>query len=93
LEDRRRCSREIYGEVPIFTAFPQDVTGLKFHTLDCGCIYYQRVYRDGDLDPRVKIYRDADQGPCEICMVQGEGWKERVVDEAMICNGEFQALA
>ena len=43
----------------IFTASPKDVTGLKFYVLDCGCVYYQRVYRDGDLDPQVGIYRDA----------------------------------
>lgn len=72
----------------------QEVTGLKFYILDCGCIYYyQRVFRDGNLDPQIGIYRDAEHGPCEICMVQGEGWKEKVVDEAMICNREFQALA
>lgn len=27
---------------------------------------------DGDLDPQVGIYRDAEDGPCEICMVQEE---------------------
>ena len=51
----------------IFTAFPQDVAGLKFYILNCGCIYYQRVYKDGDLDTQIGICRDADRGPCEIC--------------------------
>ena len=31
----------------IFTAFPEEVTGLKFYVLDCGCIYDQRVFPDG----------------------------------------------
>ena len=44
----------------ILSAFPQEVTGLKFFTLDCGCIYYPRVFRDGDLDPHAGIYRDAE---------------------------------
>lgn len=30
----------------IFTAFPKEITGLKFCILDCCCIYYQRVFRD-----------------------------------------------
>ena len=74
----------------IFKAFPQEVTGLKFYILDCGCIYYQRVFSDGSLDPQVGIYRDADNGPCEICMLQEENWKETVVDETVICDFEFR---
>ena len=76
----------------IFTAFPQEVAGLKFYILDCGCIYYQRVFKDGNLDPQIGIYRDAEHGPCEICMVQDEGWKERVIDEESIYNCNFQTL-
>ena len=53
----------------IFTAFPQEVTGLKFYMLDCGCIHYQRVFEDGSLDPKIGIYRDAVDGPCEVCVV------------------------
>ena len=74
----------------IFTAFPQEVTSLKFYILDCGCIYYQRVFRDGDLDPQVSIYSDAENGPCEICMQQEESWKERVVEEAVVYTSKFQ---
>jgi len=58
----------------IFTAFPQEVSGLKFYFLDCGCIYYQRIFIDDSLDPQIGIYRDAENGPCEVCMVQDEGW-------------------
>lgn len=74
----------------IFTAFPQDVTGLKFYTLTCGCIYYQRVFRVGGLDLKTGIYRDAENGPCEICMLQDENWSDRVLDETIVYNSKFQ---
>ena len=35
----------------IFMAFSKEVTGLKLYVLDCGCIYYQRAFGDGNLDP------------------------------------------
>ena len=48
----------------IFSAFSQEVTGLKLYVLDCGCIFYQRVFKDGGLDPQIGIYRNAEDGPC-----------------------------
>jgi len=77
----------------IFTAFPQEVTGLKFYIFDCGRIYYQGGFRDGNLDPQVDIHRDAEDRLCEICVLKKESWEDRVIDEAMICSGEFQELA
>lgn len=74
----------------IFTAFPKDATGLKFYILDCGCIYYHRVFGDGKLDTQTGIYRDANDGPCEICMLQEETWTERVIDERIVYNSKFQ---
>jgi len=74
----------------IFSSFPKDVTGLKFYILDCGCIHYQRVFRDGELDPQVGIYRDAEDGPCEFCMHLDKDWGDRVVDEAIVYNSRFQ---
>jgi hypothetical protein len=74
----------------IFTAFPQEVTGLRFYSLSCGCIYYQRVFRDGGLDPGIGIYRDAGDGPCEPCMRFAKDWKSRVLDETMIYRSVFQ---
>ena len=70
----------------VFKSFPQDVGALKLYSLDCGCIYYQRVFPDGNLDAQVGIYRDAQDGPCEKCMLMEETWKERVVDEIVVYN-------
>ena len=74
----------------IFTAFPQDVTGLRFYLLDCGCIYYQRVFRDGNLDAQIGIYRAAENGPCETCLAQAKTWENRVIAEKVAYNSEFQ---
>ena len=76
----------------VFTAYPQDVSGLKFYTLDCGCIYYHRVFRDGLIDPKLGIYRDAEDGPCEICMSLKEDWDGRVIDQTMVYNSGFQLI-
>lgn len=70
----------------IFTAFPRLVTGLKFYILDCGCIYYRRRFVDGTLVSKAGIYRDAADGPCEICMTMDERWKDRVLDETVVYN-------
>ena len=74
----------------IFAAFPKHVTGIKFYILDCGCIYYQRIFEEGGLDPKVGIYRDAASGLCEICMSQDKNWNDRVIDETMVYSGKFQ---
>ncbi len=75
----------------IFSAFPQDVTGLNFFTLDCGCIYFHRVFRDGFIDPQLGIYRDA-INPCEICMRLKDDWEGRVIDECVVYNSGFQMV-
>ena len=74
----------------IFKAFPEDVSGLTFYILNCGCLYYRRKFVDGDLDNTVGIFRNAEDGPCEACMVMGGTWKERVVDEIVVYNSKFQ---
>ena len=74
----------------IFKAFPETVTGLTFYILDCGCLYYRRKFVDGDLDHKVGIYRNAEDGPCQACMVMDESWKDRVVDEMVVYNSKFQ---
>jgi hypothetical protein len=73
----------------ICTSFPKEVTGLKLYVMDCGCIYYNRVFRNGELDPKEGIYRDAEDGPCEVCMGMSEDWKDRVVDEVIVYNSKF----
>lgn len=74
----------------IFTAFPQEVAGLRFYILDRGCIYYQRVFRDGSLDAQIGIYRAAENGPCETCLAQAKTWENRVIDEVVVYNSKFQ---
>jgi len=74
----------------IFKAFQETVTGLTFYILDCGCVYYRRKFADGNLDHKVGIYRDAENGPCKACMVMDGSWKERVVDERVVYNSKFQ---
>ena len=74
----------------IFTAFPQECTGLTLYILNCGCIYYKRLFRDGDIGPQIGIYRDADNGPCEVCMLQEELWKDRVIAETVVYNTQLQ---
>ena len=77
----------------IFAAFPEEVTGLKFYILDCGCIYYQRIFPDGSLDTKTGIYRDAEDGPCEVCMLQDAAWKKRTLDEVMLYNSKLHIEA
>lgn len=70
----------------VFEAFPGQVSGLKFHLLDCGCIYYQRVFREGILDPHIAVYRDAGFGACEICTMQAVQWRQMVRDVVVVYN-------
>lgn len=74
----------------ICTSFPKEVTALKLYVMDCGCINYQRVFRNGDLGPQMGIYRDAEDGLCDVCMGMSEDWKDRVVDETLVYNSKFQ---
>jgi hypothetical protein len=46
--------------------------------------------RDGDLDPQVGIYRDAEDRPCEISLAQTKAWEDRVTDENVVYNCKFQ---
>jgi len=49
-----------------------------------------RKFVDGTLASKVGIYRDAEDRPCEACMVTDGSWKERMVDETVVYNGKFQ---
>jgi len=70
----------------IFKAFPRDCPGLKIYELDCGCIYYRRVFRDGSEDTQVGIYRDLVEAACELCMSLPKEWTHRVIEEKVIYN-------
>jgi hypothetical protein len=74
----------------IFGAFPGLVSGLKFHLLDCGCIYYQRVFRDGVLDPNIAVYRDAGYGTCDICTMKAVHWRQMVRDVVVVYNVKME---
>lgn len=74
----------------VFSAFPDKVTGLRFYTLDCGCIYYHRVFRDGQIDPTFGVYRDIKDGPCYVCTRPKEEWEDRIADESLVYNSGFQ---
>ena len=64
----------------IFEVLPEGVTGLQFHILDCGCIYFQQVFEDGTIDPVVAVYRETGEGPCDVCSLQAVNWRQMVSD-------------
>jgi len=70
----------------IFKAFPRDCPGLRIYELDCGCICYRRVFRDGQEDEQIGIYRNPAHGACEVCMSLPKGWAHRVVEETLVYN-------
>jgi hypothetical protein len=70
----------------IFKVYPKDCPGLKLYVLDCGCIYYRRVFRDGSHDEQVGIYRNPGEGACEVCLSLPRDWEHRVEEEKLIYN-------
>jgi hypothetical protein len=74
----------------IFKSFSDDVTGLRFFTLSCGCVYYQRIFRDGDIDLYQGIYRDPEDGPCELCAYFEGDWRDRALNETVIYRAMFR---
>ncbi len=50
------------------------------------------IQADGNLNHKVGIYRDAEDVPCEACMVMDGSWKDRVVDEIVVYNSKFQIV-
>ena len=76
----------------IFDAFPGDLTGLKFYILDCGCLYFQKVFEDGTLDPVTNIYRETADELCEICMMQAVNWRELVNDCVVVYKSKFEII-
>jgi hypothetical protein len=79
-----RSDRLLWLANQIFKSMPKEVTGLRFYTLACGCIYYQRVFTDGDMDFYTGVYRDFEDGPCEICMHLEQDWRSRALSETVI---------
>lgn len=68
----------------IFDAFPEDVSGLRFYILDCGCLYLQRVSPEGIPDPVIGVHREEGEVPCEICLLRAVNWRQMVIDEVLV---------
>ncbi len=78
---REKAARLAYQ---IFEAFPDEVTGLRFFILDCGCLYFQRISQDGIPDPELASYHEESESPCEICLMRAVNWRQMVVDELLV---------
>lgn len=43
---------------------------------------------------KLGIYRGVEDGSCEVCMMQKENWKDKVIEETEVYNSRFKlALA
>jgi len=77
----------VFSRWRLFPLCPQEVGSQELYSPNfSGCIYYQRVFPDGNLDALVGTNRHSHCGPCEKCMLFEDTWKERVVDEIVIYN-------
>lgn len=68
----------------IFEAFPEEVSGLRFFILDCGCLYFQRITQDGTPEPELATYHEGMESPCEICLMRAVNWRQMVIDELLV---------
>lgn len=74
----------------VFTSFPDDIGSINFSTLDCGCIYFQRVFPNGSFDSIFGAYRSGDDGPCRKCREYPETWKDRSEEDVRVYAFNFQ---
>lgn len=83
---RRDAGREKATQLAdrIFEAFPEEVSGLRFFILDCGCLYFQRIAQDGTPDPEFATYQEGGESPCEICLMRAVNWRQMVVDKLLV---------
>ncbi len=83
---RRDAGREKATQLAdrIFEAFPEEVSGLRFFILDCGCLYFQRISQDGSPDPEIAMYHEGGQSPCEICVMRAVNWRQMVIDQLLV---------
>jgi len=42
------------------------------------------------MDTQFGTYRDANDGLCEVCILQEDNWTDRVIDEMVIYSSQFQ---
>jgi len=53
-------------------------------------LYYERGSNGGNLDSQIGIYKDAEDGACEVSMFQEEDWKDRAVYKILVHNSKFE---
>lgn len=68
----------------IFAAFPEEVSALRFFILDCGCLYFQRIAKDGRPDPELAAYHEAGESPCDLCLMRAVNWRQMVIDQLLV---------
>lgn len=76
----------------IFAEFPNEISGLKFCLLDCGCIYYQRVCSDGRVDSWTAAYRDVGYGVCEVCTLKTVNWRQMISKIIVVYNIKLEVV-
>jgi hypothetical protein len=65
----------------VFEGIPE--RGFHFEVLCHGLwLCYQKVFRGGNLDSRVGIYKEVEKKPCENFLPSEAKWKEKVVGQA-----------
>ena len=74
----------------IHSSLPGEIEALKLSTLDCGCVYCQRVLSNGSKPLSYEIYRSAEDGRCGKCMEFEDSWEERVKHKVVICQGDIR---
>ena len=74
----------------IFSSLSGEIEALKLSTLDCGCVYCQRVLSNGSKPLSYEIYRSAEDGRCGKCMEFEDSWEERVKHKVVIYQGDIR---
>ena len=74
----------------IFSSLSGEIEALKLSTLDCGCVYCQRVLSNGSKPLSYEIYRSVKAGRCEKCMEFEDSWEERVKNKVVIYKSDIK---
>ena len=82
LQRRGSIEARIIGIMACTAASPRLLSSL--------CIFYLKVFSNGDFDHHIGIYTGVDHGPCEECSRFSRECRERVIDESVAYNSKFQ---